>query len=239
MSGMNFVFAFDGADGCGKTTISQLVYEDLMLAYKSRGFTVFHTRMPGGTNVGAHIRQMVKNPELSISPLAERLLFAADTAEHFHQILGQFRDNGLTIHVVDRWSPVTDYMYGIAGGIDPKTLKDIRKLYMSERLVIYPDVLFIVDVAKDIMLQRLAAESRPKCRIEKFGTKFHSEVWEMYRAAVEPQSLAYTHCQSMSHTCKQLDNRNPSVRTLRDVANDAITDAKKCIESRIENTRGG
>lgn len=123
---MNHVFAFDGPDASGKTLITQLVVEELKLKYKPKGYEVWSFRMPGGTATGAKIREVLKNPEITISPLAERLLFAADAAEFFYYLLTRMAKSENGIYIVDRWVPVTGYMYSIPRGISPEELAYIR-----------------------------------------------------------------------------------------------------------------
>lgn len=236
---MHFVFAFDGPDASGKSMISQMVREDLYLTYKSRGFDVQGFRMPGGTPLGGHIRSILKNPKLTIHPLAERFLFAADTADFFHMLLSRMRDNGLTISLIDRWSPVTDYMYGIPRGVDAKQLAAVRKVYMNQDLAIFPDALFLVLPSKVDMLRRMAVPLREKCRIEQLGSGLHETVWQMYADACwEVTSKEFKHCLKMAHKVVPVDNTDADRHTVRDVANGVLSKIKAIIEDRFENTRG-
>lgn len=233
---MHFVFAFDGVDGSGKSMITEMVKEDLYLKYKSRGFQIVKYAMPGATAMGSAVRNVIKNPKIQISPLAERFLFAADTADFFHTLLCHMRDNPLCIYIVDRWSPVTDYMYGIPRGIDEKLLSAIRRIYMSKELVVYPDMLFLVDVQVEDMLRRINLELRPKCRIELLGEHFHRHVWSMYHDAInDPKSKQRKHCEAMTHSVVPLNNTDPSSRSVRDVAYNALELICASIEDRIAN----
>lgn len=231
---MNFIYAIDGPDASGKTLISQLVVEDLKLKYKPKGYEVFACRMPGGTPAGAEIRKILKNPDLSISPLTERLLFAADTAEFFHRLLQEVNSCEKSIHVVDRWSPITEYMYAIPRGIDVEDLMRVIATYMTERTVVMPDILFLVDVLLQDMNVRLHADKRPACRIEKLGDEYHKSVWELYRdAARDPISKARCHCHHFAHDVCQLDNTRPDRKTVRDIANDALVVIGADIERKV------
>jgi dTMP kinase len=220
---MNFIYSFDGPDASGKTMISQLVVEDLKLKYRPQGYEVYAHRMPGGTNTGAEIRKILKNPELVISPLTERLLFAADTSEFFHYLLRIVNTHEKSIHIVDRWCPITEYMYGLPRGVDPDDLWKIINTYMTEKLVVMPDILFLVDICLQDMNTRLHAEARPACRIEHLGDEYHKQVWEMYRAAAcDTESPAREHCDELAHRVERLDNTRPDRKTVRDIANDAL-----------------
>jgi dTMP kinase len=220
---MNFIFSIDGPDASGKTLIAQLVVEELRMRYKGKGYEVLAHRMPGGTETGAEIRKILKNPYLTISPLSERLLFAADTAEFFHHLLRVANTHERSIHLVDRWSPITEYMYGLPRGITEEELMSVVRIYLNKKLVVMPDILFLVDVALSDMVSRLHADRRPPCRIEQLGDDYQSRVWKMYNEAInDTQSAARKHCALLAHDVRRLDNTNPSARTLRNVADEAI-----------------
>jgi thymidylate kinase len=220
---MNFVFSIDGPDASGKTLIAQLVAEELRMRYRDKEYLVFSHKMPGGTETGAEIRKILKNPNLTISPLTERLLFAADASEFFHHLLRVMATHENSIHIVDRWGPVTEYMYSLPRGITEEELMSVIRIYLNKKLVVMPDILFLVDVALSDMVSRLHATQRPPCRIEQLGDDYQSRVWKMYNEAIsDTQSAARKQCALRAHDVRRLDNTNPSARTLRNVADEAI-----------------
>ena len=74
---------FEGTDGSGKSTQLRMLASELRL----RGHEVVSTREPGGTPLGAHIRQLVLEAEEHVDPLAELLLYAADRAQHVRTLI--------------------------------------------------------------------------------------------------------------------------------------------------------
>ena len=76
--------AFEGGDGAGKSTQVRL----LARRCEPRGREVVVTRQPGGTALGAPIRDLVLHGD-HVSPRAEALLFAADKAHHVDQLVGR------------------------------------------------------------------------------------------------------------------------------------------------------
>src|SRR5829696_6504153 len=52
-----------------------------------RGREVVSTREPGGTPLGARVRQLVLDTEEQVDPLAELLLYAADRAQHVRTLV--------------------------------------------------------------------------------------------------------------------------------------------------------
>lgn len=73
---------FEGGDGAGKSTQVELLAE----ALRGAGRRVLVTRQPGGTPLGATLRDLVLHGG-QVSPRAEALLFAADKAQHVEQVV--------------------------------------------------------------------------------------------------------------------------------------------------------
>lgn len=81
---------FEGIDTCGKSTQIEMIdkaFEDVIL-----------TKEPGGTNFGVKAREILLEDSLA-SKRAELLLFLADRAEHYHQIV---KNNKHKLIVSDR-----------------------------------------------------------------------------------------------------------------------------------------
>ena len=69
---------FEGIDTCGKTTQIDLIANDFE--------DVVKTREPGGTEFGKHMREILLADSLT-SKRAELLLFLADRAEHYAEVI--------------------------------------------------------------------------------------------------------------------------------------------------------
>ncbi len=74
--------AFEGGDGAGKSTQVRLLADALRRA----GLDVLETRQPGGTALGAALRDLVLHGD-HVSPRAEALLYAADKAHHVDTVI--------------------------------------------------------------------------------------------------------------------------------------------------------
>ena len=74
---------FEGIDTCGKTTQIELLSKDFK--------DVIVTKEPGGTNFGKKAREILLADSLS-SKRAELLLFLADRAEHYIEVIKPNRD---------------------------------------------------------------------------------------------------------------------------------------------------
>ena len=76
---MNRFIAFEGIEGCGKTTQIRMASEYLA----AQGVSCLTTDEPGGTPLGKTIREMLLNiGPYAISPRAELLLFVAARVQH-------------------------------------------------------------------------------------------------------------------------------------------------------------
>ncbi|MBU3735238.1 MAG: dTMP kinase, partial [Candidatus Planktophila sp.] len=76
--------AFEGGEGIGKSTQSQLLKQWL----EQEGETVVLSREPGGTDLGIEIRRILLSRSTGeISPRAEALLYAADRAHHVFSVI--------------------------------------------------------------------------------------------------------------------------------------------------------
>ena len=97
MTGLFVVF--EGGDSAGKTTQSELLCGWL----KARGRAFVATRQPGGTEVGSHLRRLVLDPSFGdVSPRAEALMYAADKAQHVHELIGPALARGEVGHRAER-----------------------------------------------------------------------------------------------------------------------------------------
>ena len=67
---------FEGVDGCGKSTHLELAYRELI----NKGYKVYKTREPGGTEIGEEIRKLLKS-NISFSKQTEAYLFATARCE--------------------------------------------------------------------------------------------------------------------------------------------------------------
>jgi len=74
---------FEGIDTCGKTTQIDLIANRFIDAIK--------TREPGGTEFGKRAREILLTDSLA-SKEAELLLFLADRAEHYAEVIRPNRD---------------------------------------------------------------------------------------------------------------------------------------------------
>src|SRR4051794_41435383 len=86
---------FEGIDRSGKTTQAQLLTEAL-------GDDALGVREPGGTEAGERVRELLKDPAVTLSAESEALLFAAARSELVAQVILPGLDAGRVV-VSDRF----------------------------------------------------------------------------------------------------------------------------------------
>ena len=119
MMGTMFV-VLDGVDGCGKTTQA----ERLTATLRASGRQALHVREPGSTQVGERVRALLLDPELSMSPEVETLLFAAARRQMLDEIVAPALAAGQVV-VCERFHPSTFAYQAIAGDLKPERVMDL------------------------------------------------------------------------------------------------------------------
>ena len=166
-----FFFTFEGCEGSGKTTQVELLEENLA----ERGFEVLVSREPGGTAVGARIREILLDPEgTGIEPLAEALLFAADRAQQVAEVVMPALREGLVV-IGDRFVDSSLAYQGVARGVG---LEAVARLNEWATGGLEPTLTFYLDIPVEEALARKAGEGHD--RIEGEPAAFHQAVREAY-----------------------------------------------------------
>ena len=135
---------FEGIDTCGKSTQIDLI------ADKHPEIIVTHE--PGGTAFGKKAREILLTDSLA-SKRAELLLFLADRAEHYEEVIEPNKDK---VIISDRGF-ISGIGYALANGdFDFKELVSLNKFALKEH---FPDriVLFLTDM--ETLKERTSAKS--------------------------------------------------------------------------------
>jgi len=177
---------FEGIDGCGKSTQLRMLASELRL----RGREVVVTREPGGTPLGARVRQLVLDSEEQVDPLAELLLYAADRAQHVRALVRPALDSG---HVVlsDRYADATVAYQGAGRGFPDEIISELVALATGGLM---PDLTLIFDLPVEESQRRQAHRSdrgHKKDRLDAEDAAFHTRVRDAYQriAAADPQRV--------------------------------------------------
>ncbi|MEO0205687.1 MAG: dTMP kinase, partial [candidate division WOR-3 bacterium] len=155
-------------EGSGKTTQAKALAEWL----EQQSISCLLVRDPGATVAGEKIREILLNPEYSIHPRCEVLLFLAARSQLvYEKIMPALLQKKVVIS--DRFFDST-YAYQIYARGLQKRLITIFNRFASAGLK--PDMTFLVDI--DIA----AGRARGKCidRMEKEMISYHQKVREGY-----------------------------------------------------------
>jgi dTMP kinase len=157
--------AFEGGEGTGKSTQSQLLAKWL----EQEGETVVLSREPGGTELGKDLRKILLGHETGvISPRAEALLYAADRAHHVFSVIRPGLDRGDVV-ITDRYFDSSAAYQGAGRVLNPSEVARISR-WATESL--YPTLTILIDVPATIGLARLKSLDR----LEAEPTEFHERV---------------------------------------------------------------
>lgn len=138
MIGRGPFIAFEGVDGCGKSTQVRLLAQYL----RSQGMEVIETVEPGGTPVGQHIRALLLEPGNDMDALTETFLFSASRREHCRQVILPALTAGKVV-ITDRFY-LSTMAYQAYGGDVPIRIIDQMTEWATEGLD--PDLWLVVDI---------------------------------------------------------------------------------------------
>jgi len=170
--------AFEGGEGTGKSTQSQLLEKWLV----QEGETVVLTREPGGTTLGKDLRKILLGHETgAISPRAEALLYAADRAHHVYSIIRPALDRGDVV-VTDRYFDSSAAYQGAGRVLIPGEVARISR-WATESL--YPTLTILIDVPAEIGLGRLQSLDRLEAEPKEFHERVRQEFLQI--AMMDPE----------------------------------------------------
>lgn len=145
------LISVEGIDGSGKTTVAHT----LASHFKQLSLPTLLTREPGATSLGKQLRTLVQEKIYPLCSKAEFLIFAADRAQHFHElVLPALASNTLVIS--DRMADSSLAYQGFGRGLDLEMLNRINSFVMNNRT---PDITLYVRVPVDIAFNRILARN--------------------------------------------------------------------------------
>ncbi|WP_136024971.1 dTMP kinase [Microbacterium sp. K27] len=178
-SGHGVWITFEGGDGSGKTTQSNLLAEWL----EGAGRTVVRTREPGGSEVGQLIRDIVLHHRGDIAPRAEALLYAADRAHHVATVVRPALERG-DIVLQDRYLDSSVAYQGAGRVLDAAEIRDLS-LWAAEGAL--PDLTILLDLDPAAARTRLDSADKPFDRLEAEKAEFHERVRDAFVTLAEEE----------------------------------------------------
>jgi dTMP kinase len=183
LAGGGVFIAFEGGEGAGKSTQVRRLQEWLT----SEGLVSRATFEPGATQSGAGIRAIVLDrAHTGIAPRSEALLYAADRAQHVHDVLRPALDAGEVV-ISDRFVD-SSLAYQGAGRTIP--LDDVRMLSRWATQGLEPDLTVLLDLPPDEGLARARGRAVAD-RLESESLDFHQRVRRTFRSLAEADPDRY------------------------------------------------
>lgn len=171
--------SFEGIDGAGKSTQARLLAERL-------GPDTVLLREPGGTPAGERLRELLKDPDLELTPRAELLLFCAARAELVERVIQPALEAGRDV-VCDRFGDSTVAYQGAARGLGTATVRKLNEFAVAGCM---PDRTVLLRVATGEAADRGAGRGGFGAdRFEREGEGFQAAIAAAFDdlAATEPE----------------------------------------------------
>ena len=164
---------FEGGEGCGKSTQAERLAARL---------DAVCTRQPGGTPLGAHLRELLLDAEVSVGDRAEALMMAADRAQHVEEMIEPALAAGTHV-VCDRYTASSVAYQGHGRGLGADEVAGISA-WATRNLE--PDLVVLLVVDAVVAAERTGS---PRDRIEAAGAEFHDRVREGFdvQARADPR----------------------------------------------------
>jgi dTMP kinase len=180
------IVVFEGLDGCGKTTVSSLVVEQL----ERQGLRVLRLREPGSTSLGEELRRLLLSVDVVVSPLTTALLFMAARSQLLQELWD--RRDQYDLVVLDRFwfSTIAYQVYGQGVSLTAVTqmvdlLEDAYDFWLDPRLCFY------ISVSEETARARTSGRATAGDRFESKSLEFRRRVECGYRQMVAEQVLTH------------------------------------------------
>ncbi len=177
------LITIEGLDGTGKTTLAA----GLAAALAARGVDVERLREPGGVATSERIRALVADPDATIGPEAEALLFAAARAQLCRERLVPLLDAGRWV-LLDRF---VDSSLAYQGGGRELGVEAVARINAFAVAGCTPDRTLLLRLDRATGRARLSDRGEAADRMEREPEAFFARVEAAYDAlaAAEPARI--------------------------------------------------
>ena len=159
--------SLDGIDGTGKSTQLGLLADRL----RKLGHTVTTCTDPGGTDLGARLREiLLYGRQTQMSMRAESLMFMASRAELVERVIRPALARGEVV-ISDRFLLANVVYQGHAGGLDPSDLWTVGRFSTGG---LEPDLTLVLDLPVEVARTRRKATATD--RVESRGDWYFQRV---------------------------------------------------------------
>lgn len=165
---------FEGGEGSGKTTISEMIKQYL----ENKGYEVTLTREPGGVEIAEKIRDIIHDVNnTAMDSKTEALLYAASRRQHLvEKVIPTLNKNGIVI--CDRFIDSSLVYQGIGRGLG---IEEVYNMNMFATEHVLPNRTIFFDVKPEIGLERVYSnKDREVNRLDLESLEFHQKVYNGY-----------------------------------------------------------
>lgn len=164
----------EGSDGSGKGTQCDMAQQ----YFEEKGLVVVRTIEPGGTTIGAKIREILKYEKTKRHPKTDVDLLTASRRESADQVIRPAKSNGSVV-LVDRSYFSTIAYQGFGDGVDIGYILE-RSLDALQELIT-PDLAVVLRVPYELLAERLCQRGGTgKDYFESKGPDYFKRVVEGY-----------------------------------------------------------
>lgn len=170
---MGTFISIEGLDACGKTSVINLVAQQL----KVDGLDVVYTKEPGGSTIANKVRDILKDKDnKNMDYITETLLYAACRSQHLHDfIIPHLNEDKIVIS--DRFVDSSYVYQGIARNLGLDQVMAINSLVVKDHM---PDLTIFIDIAPEKCLARLKKARKNGAQVDLESLDFHNRVREGY-----------------------------------------------------------
>ena len=178
------LITIEGLDGAGKSTLAAALARVL----QERGRRVELLREPGGVELSERIRELVKDPRLTVSARAEALLYAAARAQLVEQLLAPLLAGGAVV-LLDRF---LDSSLAYQGAGRSLGVEEVRAINLFATGSLLPDRTLLLQIDPAAGRARQRKRALEPDRLEREGDAFFASIAHAYEqlARAEPERIA-------------------------------------------------
>jgi len=166
------LITLEGIDGSGKSTLAKNLFE----ALQEKNLPVILTKEPGGSTLGKSLRKILQQQNLPVCSLSEYLLFAADRAQHFEELIIPALEKDCFI-ISDRMGDSSLAYQGYGRGLDKDMIMRVNQWAMH---TITPDLTIYLKIDPETSLNRVLERNETLTAIEKEKMDFWKHVYKGY-----------------------------------------------------------
>ena len=182
ISGKNGLFiVFEGANGSGKSSAARAAADH----FKDAGYDVVLTREPGGTPQAERLREFLLDPNFSLDPHEQTLLFMTARRSHLRQVILPSVSKG-SIVICDRYLASTlVYQTLRPEGGAPATIDEIREAHKTWCWNTKPNLQILLDIDYETASKRRNMRFAEADRFESDDVDYEMQCINRYAESAE------------------------------------------------------